>query len=286
MLLPFTKMQGAGNDFVMINAVDHPVELTAELVRRLSNRTFGIGCDQLLVVEKSAIEGVDFKYRIFNCDGAEVQMCGNGARCFVVFVRDEKLTDKSRIRCETKAGIIEPEWLGGDSVRVNMGLPHFEPESLPFLCDGVSHLSRDADTLYQIRAAGEDNWISLVSMGNPHAVKVVGDTETADVQKIGAAFQKLPQFPEAVNVGFLQVVNRGRARLRVFERGVGETLACGTGACAAAVAGMRRGSLDEKVQIEMRGGVLTVEWSGRTKPESPVYLTGPAQIVFRGMIEI
>lgn len=288
MKIGFTKMQGAGNDFVMINAFHVPFNLTPELVRRLSHRQFGIGCDQLLVVERSCLEGVDFKYRIFNQDGNEVQMCGNGARCFAVFVRQQGLTQKRRIRCETLAGIIEPEVLSDGRVRVNMGLPKFEPKELPFEPSAsVGEHLEHMDKRYDLRVGDETIRVSLVSMGNPHAVAFVDDVQTAEVASQGEALQHHEAFPEQVNVGFLQVRGRQWASLRVYERGAAETLACGTGACAAALAGMRSGRLDSPVKIQMPGGLLEIEWDGLGRTQAqPVFLTGPAVEVFHGEIEI
>ncbi len=283
MQLRFTKMQGAGNDFVMINAYDHPLSLSREQIRFVCDRRFGVGCDQMLVVEKSTLPGVDFKYRIFNQDGGEVEMCGNGARCFAVFVREEGLTQKRTITCETMKGVIAPTVEDDGRVTVDMGRPAFEPASLDFNDEGVSRLTRAADTLYQIRAGGEDNWVSLVSMGNPHAVRLVGDVDSAPVQEVGEAFQKLKAFAHQVNVGFLEIVDRSRVRLRVYERGVGETLACGSGACAAVVAGIRRGALERIVEVDMRGGRLKISWPA---DDAPVFLTGPAVTVFHGEIDV
>lgn len=283
MLLRFTKMQGAGNDFVMLNAYDKPLALTPEQIRFICDRRFGVGCDQMLVVEKSTTPAADFKYRIFNQDGGEVEMCGNGARCFAVFVREQGLTDKRTITCETVKGVIAPTVEDDGRVTVDMGAPHFAPEDVGFDAEGVSRLSRAADTLYQIRAGGEDNWVSIVSMGNPHAVRLVGDVDEAPVETVGEAFQHLERFKNRVNVGFLQIESRSRARLRVYERGVGETLACGSGACAAVVAGIRRGALDNAVEVEMRGGTLRITWDGA---DGHVFLTGPAVTVFTGEIDI
>lgn len=277
--LRFTKMQGAGNDFVMVNAYESPLDLTEQDIRYICDRRFGVGCDQMLVVEKSDLPDVDFKYRIFNQDGGEVEMCGNGARCFAVFVRDEGLTDKKTIRCETMKGVIAPTVETETTVTVDMGAPRFSPEEVGFIPQGIAALTRAEDKLYQIKAGGEDNWVSIVSMGNPHAVKLVGDAASTAVSEIGADFQKHPAFPHQVNVGFLQIVDRTHVKLRVFERGVGETLACGTGACAAVVAGIRRGALDSRVEVEMAGGRLTIAWEGEG---NSVYLTGPAVIVFKG----
>lgn len=283
MLLRFTKMQGAGNDFVMLNAYDKPLTLTPEQIRFICDRRFGVGCDQMLVVEKSTTPAADFKYRIFNQDGGEVEMCGNGARCFAVFVREQGLTDKRTITCETVKGVIAPTVEDDGRVTVDMGAPHFAPEDVGFNAEGVSRLSRAADTLYQIRAGGEDNWVSIVSMGNPHAVRLVGDVDEAPVETVGEAFQHLERFKNRVNVGFLQIESRSKARLRVYERGVGETLACGSGACAAIVAGIRRGALDNAVEVEMRGGTLRITWDGA---DGHVFLTGPAVTVFTGEIDI
>lgn len=283
MLLRFTKMQGAGNDFVMLNAYDKPLTLTPEQIRFICDRRFGVGCDQMLVVEKSTTPAADFKYRIFNQDGGEVEMCGNGARCFAVFVREQGLTDKRTITCETVKGVIAPTVEDDGRVTVDMGAPHFAPEDVGFDAEGVSRLSRAADTLYQIRAGGEDNWVSIVSMGNPHAVRLVGDVDEAPVETVGEAFQHLERFKKRVNVGFLQIESRSKARLRVYERGVGETLACGSGACAAVVAGIRRGALDNAVEVEMRGGTLRITWDGA---DGHVFLTGPAVTVFTGEIDI
>lgn len=283
MLLRFTKMQGAGNDFVMLNAYDKPLTLTPEQIRFICDRRFGVGCDQMLVVEKSTTPAADFKYRIFNQDGGEVEMCGNGARCFAVFVREQGLTDKRTITCETVKGVIAPTVEDDGRVTVDMGAPHFAPEDVGLDAEGVSRLSRAADTLYQIRAGGEDNWVSIVSMGNPHAVRLVGDVDEAPVETVGEAFQHLERFKNRVNVGFLQIESRSKARLRVYERGVGETLACGSGACAAVVAGIRRGALDNAVEVEMRGGTLRITWDG---VDGHVFLTGPAVTVFIGEIDI
>lgn len=283
MLLRFTKMHGAGNDFVMLNAYDKPLTLTPEQIRFICDRRFGVGCDQMLVVEKSTTPAADFKYRIFNQDGGEVEMCGNGARCFAVFVREQGLTDKRTITCETVKGVIAPTVEDDGRVTVDMGAPHFAPEDVGFDAEGVSRLSRAADTLYQIRAGGEDNWVSIVSMGNPHAVRLVGDVDEAPVETVGEAFQHLERFKNRVNAGFLQIESRSKARLRVYERGVGETLACGSGACAAVVAGIRRGALDNAVEVEMRGGTLRITWDGA---DGHVFLTGPAVTVFTGEIDI
>lgn len=287
MKLQFTKMHGAGNDFVVIDSTREPFALTGEQLRFLGDRHFGVGADQILVVEKARLPGTDFRYRIFNQDGGEVEQCGNGARCFAKFVFEKGLTAKRSIRVETMKGVIEPALQDDGRVRVNMGAPRFAPEDLPFVPEGLSHLSRSRDTLWEVKAAGYNNWVSVVSMGNPHAVMVVGDVDSARVEEIGPAVENHPAFPKRVNVGFLQPVSKEEARLRVWERGAGETLACGTGACAAAVAGMRRGLFGPAVEIEARGGRLKIEWAGlASEAEEPVYLTGPAAIVFEGEIEL
>lgn len=287
MKLKFTKMQGAGNDFVVIDSTRSPFALTEAQLRFLGDRHFGVGADQILVVEAPRLPDTDFRYRIFNQDGGEVEQCGNGARCFAKFVTEKGLTTKRAIRVETMKGVIEPELQEDGRVRVNMGAPRFAPEDLPFNTEGLSHLSRSRDTLWEVKAGGYNNWISALSMGNPHAVMVVGDVDAARVDEIGPAIEHHPAFPKRVNVGFLQPLSSSSGRLRVWERGAGETLACGTGACAAAVAGMRRGLFGPAVEIEARGGRLRIEWAGiGSETPQPVYLTGPAEIVFEGEIEI
>lgn len=287
MKLKFTKMQGAGNDFVVIDSTRSPFALTEAQLCFLGDRHFGVGADQILVVEAPRLPDTDFRYRIFNQDGGEVEQCGNGARCFAKFVTEKGLTTKRVIRVETMKGVIEPELQEDGRVRVNMGAPRFAPEDLPFNTEGLSHLSRSRDTLWEVKAGGYNNWISALSMGNPHAVMVVGDVDAARVDEIGPAIEHHPAFPKRVNVGFLQPLSSSSGRLRVWERGAGETLACGTGACAAAVAGMRRGLFGPAVEIEARGGRLRIEWAGiGSETPQPVYLTGPAEIVFEGEIEI
>ena len=272
MTLRFTKMHGLGNDFVVIDGVRQRVHLTPEQVRRLADRRLGVGCDQVLIVEAPTRPDVDFRYRIFNADGGEVEQCGNGARCFVKFVRDEGLTDKREIRVETAGGIIVPV-LGDDGrVTVDMGVPRFEPARIPFLAD------REA-TIHPLDVDGRAVDITAVSMGNPHAVQVVADVERAPVTTEGPAIEHHPRFPERVNAGYMEVRDRANIRLRVWERGAGETLACGTGACAAVVAGIRRGLLEREVRVETRGGVLVIAWEG---PGAPVTMTGPATTVFEG----
>ncbi len=282
MILPFVKMQGAGNDFMVVNAVSVPFSLTADEIRRLSHRCFGVGFDQMLVVEKPETPGADFKYRIFNADGGEVEMCGNGARCFAVFVREAGLTDKTEIVCDTKAGRIVLKVEADGRVTVNMGAPVLDPAACGF--DAARHEARreGEDTLRRVTTSVGDVWLSVVSMGNPHAVFVTDDAVAAPVAEIGGDLQVKPDFSDKVNVGFLQVVDRRHAKLRVYERGAGEPLACGTGACAAAVAGMRRGLLDNKVEISMKGGTLGIAWAGEGHP---VFLTGPAVTVFAGTVD-
>ncbi|NMG65820.1 diaminopimelate epimerase [Azoarcus indigens] len=276
MRLRFTKMHGLGNDFVVIDATRETVDLTPERVRVIADRHFGVGCDQLLVVEQPTQPDVDFRYRIFNADGGEVEQCGNGARCFVRFVHEKALTDKDEIRVETRSGLIAPRLRPDGLVTVDMGVPRLQPAQIPFVSD--------SDAVVQpLDVAGETVAITAVSMGNPHAVQVVADVEMAPVQAQGALIEKHARFPARVNAGFMQVVDEGHVRLRVFERGAGETLACGTGACAAVVAGILRGLLVSPVRVETRGGELEIAWSG---PETPVLMTGPAVTVFEGEMEL
>jgi len=275
MKLRFTKMQGLGNDFVVIDAVRQPFEMTPERARLLADRRFGVGCDQILIVEPSRMAGVDFRYRIFNLDG-EVEQCGNGSRCFARYVRDKGLTDKDEIKVETLAGVISPR-LGADGmVTVDMGAPVLDPARIPFISD------TDAPA-QPLDVAGETITIGAVSMGNPHAVQVVADVDAAPVTTQGPLIENHPRFPSRVNAGFMQVLDRHTIRLRVFERAAGETLACGTGACAAVVSGIRRGLLDSPVRVHARGGELNIAWAG---PGQPVLMTGPAVTVFEGEIEI
>ncbi|MDD2742952.1 MAG: diaminopimelate epimerase [Rhodocyclaceae bacterium] len=276
MKLKFSKMHGLGNDFVVLDGVRQRVELSPEQLRFLADRNFGVGCDQILLVEKPTQAGVDFRYRIFNADGSEVEQCGNGARCFVRFVHDVGLTDKSEIRVETMRGIITPR-LGSDgNVTVDMGIPRFLPTEIPFLHD-------DDVVIYSLDVADETLEISVVSMGNPHAVQVVESVDQAPVADHGPLIENHQKFPQRVNAGFMQVVDRHAIKLRVYERGSGETLACGTGACAAVVAGIRRGLLDSPVRVTTRGGDLNIAWSG---PGESVMMSGPAVTVFSGEIEL
>jgi diaminopimelate epimerase len=276
MKLRFTKMHGLGNDFVVIDATRAPVALTPGRVRAIADRHFGVGCDQLLVVEPAGRPDVDFRYRIFNADGGEVEQCGNGARCFVRFVHDKGLTDRREIRVETRSGVIAPRLREDGLVTVDMGVPALDPAEVPFVSD--------SDAVVQpLELGGDTIAITAVSMGNPHAVQVVADVATAPVAEQGALIERHPRFPARVNAGFMEVVTPRHIRLRVFERGAGETLACGTGACAAVVAGILRGLLESPVRVDTRGGALEIAWAG---PGTPVLMTGPAVSVFEGELEL
>jgi diaminopimelate epimerase len=283
MKLKFTKMHGAGNDFVVIDAISQRIDFTPEQWRLLADRRFGVGADQMLVVENPQSPGVDFRYRIYNADGGEVEQCGNGARAFVKFVTDKRLTDKRTIKVETMAGVIEPELEADGRITVNMGAPILETERVPFDAKGLQGKAEGKDTLWPLEVNGKTVWVSAVSMGNPHAVQVVSNAQSAPVHLDGPVIEHHPRFPKRVNAGFMQIVDRHQVNLRVFERGAGETLACGTGACAAVVAGMRRDLLDSPVRVNTRGGELSIAWAGEG---SPVMLTGPAVTVFEGEIEI
>jgi diaminopimelate epimerase len=287
MKLKFTKMHGAGNDFVVIDGINQKIDLTAAQWKLLGDRRFGVGADQILLVEKSVQPDVDFRYRIFNADGGEVEQCGNGSRAFVKFVSEKRLTDKHSIKVETKAGVIAPRLEADGSITVDMGPPVLDPARVPFDAEGLQGERQGGATLWalvlELAGAKESVLISAVSMGNPHAVQVVDDVDTAPVELNGPLIEHHPRFPNRVNAGFMQIVDRGHIRLRVFERGVGETLACGTGACAAAVAGISRGLLDSPVRVDARGGQLSISWAGEGQP---VLLTGPAVTVFEGEMEI
>lgn len=284
MRLRFTKMQGAGNDFVVLDATRTPLELTPEQHRRLGDRRFGVGADQILVVERSATPGVDFRYRIFNGgSGDEVEQCGNGARCFVRFVHDKGLSDKATIRVETMNTLLELRAQPDGRVTVDMSAPVFELARIPFEPHGLRPREVNGFALWPLELAGQRVEVAVLSMGNPHAVQLVDDVDAAPVQTQGPLIEHDVHFPRRVNAGFLQIVDRAQVRLRVHERGAGETLACGTGACAAVVAGIRLGRLDARVEVEARGGRLTIEWAGG---EAPVFMTGPAQTVFEGEIEL
>jgi diaminopimelate epimerase len=277
MNIKFTKMQGLGNDFVVIDAINQQLALTPEQTRHIADRHFGIGCDQVLLVEKSEQDGVDFRYRILNADGSEVEQCGNGARCFACFVRNQGLSDKEKIVVETAGGIITLKLVGKDQVTVDMGLPRFRPEEIPF--DAPK-----AATRYDIKISEEESVTAgVVSMGNPHAVLVVDNVRRAPVERLGPLLESHPRFPNRVNVGFMEVIDPGHIRLRVYERGAAETLACGSGACAAVVVGRRQGLLDKNVKVDLPGGRLIIEWSGEG---GSVMMTGPAVEVYEGNITI
>ncbi|WP_434108078.1 diaminopimelate epimerase [Paraburkholderia caffeinilytica] len=285
MKLKFTKMHGAGNDFVVLDGYTQPVNLTPAQARALADRHFGVGADQLLLVEKPTVDGVDFRYRIFNCDGGEVEHCGNGARCFVKFVRDNGLTDKRSVRVQVQNGIIQLTMQENGEVLVDMSSPVFEPERVPFATKGLEGRREGADTLWPLDVNGVTRWISVVSMGNPHAVQVVDDVEEFPVLVEGPVIERHARFPQRVNAGFMQIVGRSEIKLRVYERGAGETLACGTGACAAVAAGIRRGLLDAPVLVHTHGGKLTITWDS-TQDGAPLLMAGPAATVFEGEIEL
>ncbi|KPK67791.1 MAG: diaminopimelate epimerase [Acidithiobacillales bacterium SM23_46] len=276
MLIPFSKMQGLGNDFVVLDGVTRALRLSTEQVRRIADRHFGVGCDQVLLVERSSTPGTDFRYRIFNADGGEVEQCGNGARCFVRFVHDKDLTHKREIAVETLAGVIRPRLEPDGQVTVDMGTPRFEPADIPF--DAPARAEQ-----YDLDIDGRMVRVSVLSIGNPHAVLIVPDVERADVADDGPRIERHARFPRRVNAGFMQVVDRSHIRLRVYERGAGETLACGTGACAAVVAGRQRGLLDATVEVGLPGGSLHVTWEGEGHAVS---MTGPASTVFEGTLDL
>ncbi|MGH8460865.1 MAG: diaminopimelate epimerase [Stenotrophobium sp.] len=277
MLLKFTKMHGAGNDFVVIDATRTPFVADAELLARLTDRHFGVGCDQVLVIEPPSTADVDFNYRIFNADGSEVGQCGNGSRCFARYVRDNRLSDKKLLRVRTQTSVLELQTLANGEVRVNMGVPLLEPAQVPFSGAAVRaqryHLTLDSGARIEFAAVG---------MGNPHAVMEVADVETAPVAVVGEALQQHAAFPQRANAGFMQILDTAHVALRVYERGAGETMACGSGACAAVVAGRLWGRLSAQVDVRVRGGMLGIEWQGEGEP---VWMTGPAVTVFKGEIE-
>lgn len=276
MQLKFTKMHGAGNDFVVVDSYSAPISLTSAQIKTIANRHFGVGCDQLLIVEKTSAPNVDFRYRIFNADGGEVEQCGNGARCFVRFVHHKGLTQKREIMVETASGLITLTLGDHNQVTVNMGAPRFEPADIPFIA--VSRQKK-----YALQANNHKLSVAAVSMGNPHAVTIVDNVDTADVAELGPAIEAHASFPQRVNAGFMQIINSHEIRLRVYERGAGETLSCGTGACAAAVSGIQLGLLQSPVLVHARGGDLRIEWAGEN---NPVMMTGDAEIVFEGSIHI
>ena len=285
MELKFTKMHGAGNDIIVVDGIAQDLSnITPAQWRGLAHRQFGIGADQILLVQTSEIPNVDFKYTIFNQDGSLVENCGNGARCFVKFVVEKKLTDKRAVSVHLCTGQIMTLKLNeDDTVTVNMGAPRTAPADLPAVVAGLPTQTQGADTLYGVAFAGQTHWLSLVSMGNPHAVQIVADVNSAPVLTEGAFLETHPMFPNRVNAGFMQINTRHDVHVRVFERGAGETLACGTGICACVVAGIRRGELDSPVQVHARGGELTIAWQGG---DAPVMMTGPAVTVFEGMVTI
>ena len=269
-------MQGLGNDFIVIDGVRQQLDISAEQARRLANRKHGIGCDQILMVEKPQQSGVDFNYRILNADGGEVEQCGNGARCFAVFVRDRGLTDKTSIRVQTTGSLLTLNIEGDNEVTVDMGVPEFDPENIPFIANEKSDS-------YKLDVNGSNLKIAALAIGNPHAVQIVDDVGAAPVDKIGPLIEAHDRFPNRVNAGFMQIIDRKQIKVRVYERGVGETLACGSGACAAMVTGRLWGLLDDKVDVILRGGPLTVTWGGHGKP---VFMTGTATKVFDGEIDL
>ncbi len=284
MKLKFTKMHGAGNDFIVIDAISQQIDLSPAQWKQLGDRRFGIGADQILVVQQPDSPDCDFRYRIFNQDGGEVEQCGNGSRAFVKFVTEKGLTDKSAIRVQTMKGIITPRIGPDGAITVDMGAPRCLPADLPFDAAGLAPEARQDDLLYALALpSGGSASVSIVSMGNPHAVQVVDDVDLAPVSTVGPLIEQHPRFANKVNAGFMQIIGRSHVKLRVYERGAGETLACGTGACAAVVAGIRGGLLDSPVRVSARGGELSVAWAGG---DAAVYLSGPAVTVFEGEISI
>lgn len=276
MRLNFTKMHGAGNDFVVVDGVTQRLSFTPAQLKRIADRHLGVGCDQILLVEPPAAADADFRYRIFNADGSEVEQCGNGARCFARFVRDHGLTHKDEIVVDTLGGRIYPRLMPDGRVQVQMGIPRFEPAEIPFIAGA---LALD----YDLEVDGQQVRVSALSMGNPHAVQRVADVAIAPVTTQGPRIERHVRFPRGVNAGYLQIVDRSHVRLRVWERGAGETLACGSGACAAVVAGRQHGWLDDRVAVSLPGGVLDVSWAGKGEP---VWLAGPATTVYEGTIDL
>ncbi len=285
MRLKFTKMQGVGNDFVVLDGVSRGVEISPGQARQIADRHFGVGCDQVLLVEKSQRGDADFRYRIWNADGGEVEQCGNGARCFARFVYDRGLTKKNEIRVETLSGIIAPRLEADGQVIVDMGAPRFDPQRVPFDATGLKPVQ--SGRRWPLEVAGRAVPVAVLSMGNPHAVQIVTDVGSAPVTTEGPLIERHVRFPNRANAGYVQILDRANVRLRVWERGAGETLACGTGACAAVVTGIREGLLDGAVRVATRGGRLTIRWAGgENDPDRSVWMTGPAETVFEGEIEI
>ena len=288
MRIQFTKMQGAGNDFVMLDETRGPLGLTTAQYRFLADRHFGVGADQILSVRQSPAAGIDFEYVIHNADGGEVEQCGNGARCFLRFVIDRGLTTKDRVKVKTLGGVIEPRLQADGRVTVDMGAPVFELDRIPFDAAGLTPQAQGSWQIWPLAqvlsAQAAPVLIAVLSMGNPHAVQLVEDVDTAPVEITGPLIERHPRFARRVNAGFMQVVSTSQIRLRVYERGAGETLACGSGACAAVVVGIRLGLLDHRVDVQARGGVLTIEWSGEL--QAPVLMTGPAVTVFESAIDV
>lgn len=284
MLVRFTKMHGLGNDFVLLDLISQKVQLTAEQIRTLGDRRTGVGFDQLLMVEPPRVPEADFRYRIFNSDGTEVEQCGNGARCYVRFVRDRGLTTKTRITLETNTGLIECQLEKDGNITIDMGPPRLLPAQIPFIAENFQ-IQQRLELCHTLPACQLPSEVLMtpVNVGNPHAVLVVDDVETAPVVQLGKIIESHPRFPERVNVGFMQVVSRDHLKLRVFERGVGETRACGTGACAAVVAGRLQGLIDDHVTVSLPGGDLSLQWPGG---ESNIKMTGPACRVYEGRLHI
>ena len=276
MLIKFTKMHGLGNDFVVIDGVRQHINLTTNAIKKLADRNLGIGCDQVLLIEPPSDKNIDFNYRIFNCDGSEVEQCGNGARCMGRYIADQQLSGKKTVLLQTKNRIMEVTTKPKNLVTANMGIPIFTPEEIPFI-------SQQQDKLYSIEAGSQSFEIAALSVGNPHAVIQVENVETAAVAELGPMIQTHDQFPESVNVGFMQIIDRHNIKLRVYERGVGETQACGSGACAAAVAAIQQDLVESKVNLQLLGGKLSIEWSGE---DQPILMTGPAETVFHGKIKL
>ena len=290
MKLRFTKMHGAGNDFLVFDGIHQHINLTPDQWRSLADRRFGVGADQMLVVERTTTPSVDFRYRIFNADGSEVEQCGNGSRAFVQFVHEKKLTDKTRIRVETMSGIIELNLESNGQITVNMGAPILEHARVPFDTTDLASIAESEATLWPLTVGQSTIQVSAISMGNPHAVQIVADVEQAPVLTEGPVIERHPRFPKRVNAGFMQIIDPHHIKLRVYERGAGETLACGTGACAAVISGILRGKLISPVTVTARGGELVINWAGTTTnangtiDATPVFLTGPAVTVFEGEI--